>query len=382
MPDLTDYRRTIDELDRSLVALFEKRMDTARAVAAYKKEHDLPVLQEGREREVISRALAQLKDPAYAPYLRRFMQHMMDLSKTCQRQENRAAAAPAAPPRRALALYGNPRARAGFQGVAGAFSEEALGRVFGEKVQKTAYPSVEAVFQALADGEIDYGVLPIENSTTGAISRVYDLLSEHGFLIVAETYVKVEQYLLGLPGARVEEVREVYSHPQGLEQCGAFLAAHPQMRAFPYHNTAMSARLVHDLGDATKAAIASLRAGALYALEPLGPAISDRTDNTTRFVVVSRERVVPEGADKASIVLSLDDRAGTLYGLLRAFAENDVNLVKIESRPMHSGAWTYLLYVDFEGDVESDGVRAALSELRARADYFAFLGAYKKEAGK
>ncbi|MDR1069641.1 MAG: bifunctional chorismate mutase/prephenate dehydratase, partial [Gracilibacteraceae bacterium] len=266
----------------------------------------------------------------------------------------------------------------GFQGVPGSFSEEALIRCLGETAPRRAYAEFEDVFAALAKGEIRRGVLPIENSSTGAIGPVYDLLRRYDFIITAETYVRVNQHLLGLPGARPEDIREVYSHSQGLEQCGDFLRGHPDWRLIPHHNTATSAKFVADSGRKNRAAIAGSRAARIYGLDILAPCINTRKRNYTRFVVVgpAAEAAPPSARGKISVLFTLAHRAGALQDALGCFARGGINLVKIESRPEPDNLWEYCFYVDFEGSLADPAVRETLAFLAANSPSYRFLGAY------
>lgn len=272
----------------------------------------------------------------------------------------------------------NKNSRVGFPGVAGAFTEEALLKFFGEECNRKAYEEFEDVFQAIQIGVIDYGIIPIENSSTGAISDTYDLLRKYGFYIVGEECIRIEQHLVGIKGSIIEEIDEIYSHPQGIEQSSDFLKQYHHWKLIPFHNTAISAKLIEDLGDTTKAAIASKRAADIYGLDIIKECINNQKDNYTRFIVIAPELKVEKNADKVSVVFSLENEAGTLFRLLRHFAENNINMIKIESRPMKDSFWKYFLYVDFEGDIESNSVRNALELIEKNSAYFKLLGSYKK----
>lgn len=266
----------------------------------------------------------------------------------------------------------------GFQGVRGSFSEEALIKHYGENNNARSFEEFEDVFIALKNNEIDYGILPIENSCTGAISKVYDLLSKYGFYIVAEECIKIDQHLIGIKGSKLEDIEEVYSHAQGFEQSTEFLKNYPNLKLIPYHNTAISAKMICDSGDKRKAAIASKRAAKIYGLEIIKERINDKEDNHTKFIIIGRDLEVEEENNKVTVVFSLEDKAGTLYRLLRHFAENNINMMKIESRPNKHESWKYLLYVDFEGNVKDEEVKNALELIAHNSGYFKLLGSYKK----
>lgn len=268
--------------------------------------------------------------------------------------------------------------KVGFYGVAGSFSEEAMIKHFGKKDDAKAYDEFEDVFLAVKNGEIDYGVLPIENSSTGAISQVYDLLYKYGFYIVGEECIKIDQNLIGIKGTKLDNVKEVYSHPQGFEQSTDFLKEYSNWKKIPFHSTADSVKLVSDLQDMSKVAIASKRAADIYNLSIIKENINNRRENSTRFIVISKELELDNSCDKVSVVFSLEHKAGTLYKLLRHFAENNINMMKIESRPMEKGAWKYFLYVDFEGNLENEQVKKALNLIEQSSAYFKLIGGYRK----
>lgn len=373
MADLKDFRQEIDQIDDQLIPLLERRMRVVSQVAAYKQAHGLPVLQQGRERVVLERAVERLEDKSLATEAIRFMESVMAVSRAAQRRQMGSEPLP----RRQHPLSGP----AAFYGEAGSFSEQALIEYFGPQRERVACPEFEDVCKALQAGQVDYGVLPIENSSTGAISQVYDLLGKYGFYIVGERRVAISQNLVGLPGTSLSQIQRVYSHPQGIEQSGGFLGEHPSWNLLPYHSTAASAKKVALDKDPSQAAIASVHAARLYGLEVLAPDIQDNQQNTTRFIIIGRE-LQPERADKVSLMFSLDNQSGTLYNTLRYFADRNINLVKIESRPIPNELWNYLFYVDFEGDLDSQEVREALSSLTSSSERYRLLGAYQSDRGQ
>ncbi len=369
MESLDDYRKRIDEIDQKLEALFEERLTISEKIGRYKIERQLELFQSSREIEVIKKAKNRLNNQAYKEEMETFFIALMEISKTLQRK-----------------LLPTPKeeepqtwAKVGYQGIPGSFSEEAATLIYGNDVAKNHYDTFEALFQAIADGEIDEGVLPMENSSTGAIAQVYDLLLQYGFYITGERTLRIQQNLLALPGSRIEEIKAVYSHPQGFAQSSLFLQKYPQWHQIPYYNTATAAKHIHDLGSREKAAIAGSRAASLYDLEIIAENIQNNQDNYTRFIIIKKTSSPCENADKASIVLSLEDEAGHLNQLLQVFAENGINLVKIESRPMKNRPWKYFLYLDFEGEFFSANAQKALEEIKNKAGFFQLLGAYQGE---
>ena len=275
--------------------------------------------------------------------------------------------------------YNKSNIKVGYQGVEGSFSEEAMIEFFGENQSAINYEKFEDVFVALKRDEIDYGILPFENSCTGAITAVYDLLSKYGFYIVGEECIKITQNLVGIKGAKLEDIKEVYSHPQGFEQSKMFLKNHENFKLISFYNTAISAKHISNLNDKSKAAIASTRAATIYGLDIIKEEINDNEGNKTKFIVVSKRMEIHKDCNKMTATFSLDNKAGSLYNLLGHFAKNQINMVKIESRPSNNKLWEYILYVDFEGNINDTNVQKAISLFEEKSSFFKLLGCYKKK---
>lgn len=382
--NLSECRNEIDKIDKELVELFEKRMNVAINVAKYKIENNIPIFNGAREAEVIEKNINRLNNKEYSRLTEKFFTHLMELSRSLQ----------------ADIIYGNNKnsriidsieenistneskrdlenIKIGYQGVRGSFSEEAMIKYFGENHTTTDYEEFEDVFLALKNNEIDYGILPIENSSTGAITTVYDLLVKYGLYIVGEECIKIDQNLIGVKGSKLEDIKEIYSHPQGFEQSSEFLSKQNNINLIPFHNTAISAKYISELNDKSKAAIASLRAAKIYGLDVIQKEINDKDNNHTKFIIVGRKLESSKECNKITVVFSLDDKSGTLYNLLRHFAENNINMIKIESRPSKNEPWQYLLYVDFEGNVENEDVKKAIKLIEEKSEYFKLLGCYE-----
>ncbi|GAA0076852.1 prephenate dehydratase [Clostridium sp. CTA-5] len=377
MEGLDDYRKSIDEIDKEIIELFEKRMDVVLKVGEYKKKNNLPIFNKQREDQVIEKNLKHLKNKDYLEETRNFFNRLMKTSRELQarKMKEEELEKNQSIEKENIEIKDN----IGFYGVKGSFTEEAMIKYFGEKNNAKAYEEFEDVFLAVQKGDIRYGVLPIENSSTGAISDVYDFLYKYGFYIIGEVCIKINQNLLGIKETTVDEIKEVYSHPQGFKQTSEFLKKHPDWKLSPFHSTATSAKLIKDLNDNSKAAIASKRVAEIYGLEVLSANINNQDKNFTRFIIIGKELRKDKNADKVSVVFSLEDKAGTLYKLLRYFAENNINMIKIESRPMKQGPWKYFLYVDFEGNLFNEEVTKALALIEQSSAYFKLLGAYRKE---
>lgn len=266
----------------------------------------------------------------------------------------------------------------GFQGVEGSFSHQALIEYFGEE-KSLAFEKFQDVFEAIKNNKINYGVLPIENSSTGGIAEVYDLLYKYGFYIVGEKCIKVDHNLIGIKGSTIDDIEEVYSHEQGFLQCKEYLDDYEKWTLIPYFNTAKSAKFIHDKGIKSKGCIASRKAAELYGLDILKPHINYNKNNTTRFIIISKTKEVTKNCDKISIVLSLPHKTGSLYKALRYFEENNCNMLKIESRPMVGKSWEYIFYIDFHGNLNEENSVKLINDIEKESLYFKFLGNYKGE---
>lgn len=369
--DLEYMRGQIDAIDQKLVMLFEKRMSIVDEIAAIKQAQGLSIYHPGREQEVIDRAVGRLSDQSLAPFLKQLFKSMIQLSR--KRQGDGSV-----PPRERRPPRVSPGTIVGYQGVEGSFSEEATLAYYGDDTAaRMHFDAFEDVFVALKEGAIHYGVLPIENSNTGSIAAVVDLMGEYGFCIIGEEIVKVRYHLWGLPGAPLSGITHVYSHPQGFLQCHDFLDEHRDWLQVPYKNTATSAKYVSEQGDPAKASLSSIRAGELYGLTPLVENIHDNDFNYTRFAVIGPEMLTGPDCDKVSILFTLDHVPGSLFAALSAFPQYGANILKIESRPIKGVSWEYCFYLDFSGNMADPHTRELLSEVKAHCNYFKLLGNYQ-----
>lgn len=267
--------------------------------------------------------------------------------------------------------------KVGYMGVEGAFAHEALIKYFGPQVGTIPYASFAEVFQAIKSKKIDYGVLPLENSSTGSINDNYDLLREYGLYIVGEYNLNVNQNLLGVSGAKLEDIKVVYSHPQALMQCKSFLEKEV-IQPLNASNTAVAAKLVAEKNDKSIGAVASAWAAELYQLVTIKEQINDNKGNKTRFIIVGDKLLNLPVANQVSIVFTLPHEAGKLYNVLKIFAEHDINISRIESRPIVGEAWHYYFYIDLEGNLIDSEVLQALQKVKDISTTFRILGNYKK----
>lgn len=377
MSELDVLRGAIDEVDRQIVALFERRMAVTQRVGEYKQSAGLPVLDPRREREVIAKKMQCLTNPELKTDVTLLYETIMAISRRQQRRlveegENSSYQRIMNAIRSARAPVEDPRVV--YQGEPGAYSEVAVINFFGPSVQARGLKQFRDVFSAIKNGEADYGILPIENTSTGAIRQIYDLLTEYDCHVVGETTVRVTHCLMALPGATLDSIQSVYSHEQGLFQCEGFLNAHPGWKQIPQDDTAGSAMMVAKSGDLTKAAICSKRSAGLYGLNILAEAINNNTENTTRFVVVSTQMEFREGRDKIATCFRVPHQSGSLHEILTIFAVHGLNMVRLESRPVRGHNFEYMFFLEFTGDLLDGEMPAVLRELTQSTDGFRVFG--------
>jgi prephenate dehydratase len=269
-----------------------------------------------------------------------------------------------------------PSSRVAFQGERGAFSEEAAVKLLGEDIQLVPRATFEALYASIRDGVSDYILAPIENSLAGSVHRSYDLLITSGLHIQAEVVIPIAHNLVGVPGAKFESITQVSSHPVALAQCEKFFASHPHIKRVATDDTAGSVREVMGAGDPAKAGIASKRAAKLYGALILREHLEDHPENYTRFLLLATSADVAENADKLSLVLNLAHKPGSLCSALAAFSKRNLNLLKIESRPIPGTPWSYCFYLDLQASLKNPDTRAALEELKEFADSVKILGCY------
>jgi len=263
----------------------------------------------------------------------------------------------------------------GFQGDIGSFSEEALLEYFGD-VERLNFPSFELLVEKVISGDIAYGVLPVENSSTGAIKEVYDLLKLKEIFIVGEVIVPISHNLLGIKGTCVDKIRKIYSHPQALDQSKVFLNSLSDATLIPYRNTASSAKYISDLNDPTFAAVASKRAATCYGLSIIQEDIQYNSHNYTKFIVLKNEMEIGDKADKISLIIDVNHEPGALFKGIKIFSDYQLNMMKIESRPIIGRPWEYLFYIDFQGRLDMPEVQMALKDLQVYVNDYKLLGNY------
>lgn len=374
--DLTQIREDIDRIDRQMVALFQQRMELAAQVAASKKESGKAVYDRQREQEKLA-ALGSLADNEFNRHsIEELFQQIMSISRRYQYNilgDREQAIGKEYQMVNALEI--TTETRVVYQGVPGAFSEQAMLEFFGDQVKHFHVEQFEDVLRTLEEGRADYGVLPIENSSAGFVAGVYHLLQEHDVAIVGGVSLEVAQALLGVEGARLDEIQTVYSHPQALMQAKPYLEA-KGWQQISLANTAVSAQRIRQDGDRSQAAVASKRAAELYGLQILDPCINTLKNNTTRFVVISSKKIFTRDADMISISFSLPHESGSLYNILGHFIFNGLNMTSIESEPLPERQWEYRFFITFEGNLCDASVQNAIIGVKSESSDFKLLGNY------
>lgn len=372
MKNLSEIRVEIDKIDNELIQLFKKRMDCAKAVGEYKKANNVPVFNSARENEILD--AVEQKGGEYGAYARLLYSNIMELSRALQHNIVESGKALKAVIANAESVVPTQNIKIGYQGLKGANSHEAALRLFPD-AETVCWKTFGDVFEAVDKGEITFGVLPVENSTAGSVSAVYDLILKHRFYIVGALDMPIDYCLGGLPQSEFADIEKVWSHPQSISQCSDYIAKN-NFEATPCRNTAVAARDVAKEKRLNVAAICSYKAAEEYGLKVLDNHLQDDNANTTRFIVISKKLYIPENANKISLCFSLPHVTGSLYGLLCRFNSLGLNLTKIESRPRKDKSFEYLFYLDFTGNVHSNNVIELLSQLSEEMIEFSFLGNY------
>lgn len=374
--DLQVIRKQLDEIDSSIERLFEERMRLCGEVAEFKIATGKAVYDAEREREKIQ-AVTDMAEGAFNKQAvgELFLQ-MMTLSRRYQYQLMTGSRTPQELGFTRVEKLPISGKRVVYQGLEGAYSHAAAIQYFGKDADMFHVRRFEDLMIAVRDGAADYAVLPIENSSAGAVTDNYDLLLRYDNYIAAEIFMPINHMLLGTPDAQVEDIRRVYAHPQALLQSLDYLKARPQWQQVSLENNAVAAKKVRDEKDKTQAAIASETAGQIYGLKTLAQSINHSKTNTTRFLILSRDPLYRAEAEKVSICFELPHKSGSLYNMLGNFIYNHVNLVMIESRPIADRNWEYRFFVDIEGNLENPSIINALHGIEKEAGFMKILGNY------
>ena len=373
--DLGDLRTQIDAVDEQIVDLYERRMDICRQVAEVKIETGKKVFDRDREKEKIAKVKSLTHTDFNKTGIGELFEQIMSMSRKLQYQLLTEKGTIGRLPFIGVDSLGDDRVRVVFQGAEGAYSQAAMHQYFGDAVNSFHVDTFRDACCAIEEGSADFAVLPIENSTAGIVNEIYDLLVEFENYIVGEQIIKIEHCLLGVPGGRIEDIRTVYSHPQSLMQSARFLSEH-DWKQISLPNNAFAARKVAEEKDPSQAAIAGEYAGRVYGLEVLKKPVNQSDTNSTRFIIITNQKIFRKDAKKVSICFEIPHESGSLYHMLSHFIYNNLNMTKIESRPIEGRNWEYRFFIDFDGNLADSAVKNALRGLRDEARNVKILGNY------
>jgi len=374
---LDELRVRIDEINREMVKLFVERMNVSTEIAKYKAANNLPIMDKGRERKILSDMVKCAGEP-FEDYTQILFQTLFELSRNYQSSIIGSGGEIAEVINRAVektpTLFPT-RAMVACQGVEGAYSQMACDKLL-PYADIIYFQHWDGVFQAVEKGLCKYGILPIENSSYGSVSGVYDLMKKHKFHIVRSIKLRISHNLLGLKNTDVKNIKEIYSHEQAIGQCSEFLRQHPDIKVHVCENTAVAAKMVAELGRNDVAAISSQNCAELYDLKVLSDTIQNSDNNYTRFICISRELEIYPGSSKISLMMTLPHRPGSLSDMLSRFSMMGLNLTKLESRPIPGKDFEFMFYFDLEASVMAPAVVKMLNDLSNTTGTFVFLGNY------
>ena len=374
--ELSEIREKIDAVDDQLLDLFLERMHLSEEVAAYKNEHHLPILNKERERAILAKVTE--KSGEKERYAYHLFSTLFELARSRQAELIDAPTKVGAQIKAALADINAVFPQTGLvacQGVEGANSQVACDRLL-PRGNIVYVKTFQAVVSAVESGLCKFGVLPIENSSNGSVRAVYELLQDHNLTIVRSTRLCIRHELLALPGVKMSDITEIYSHEQAIGQCSKFLNGLNGVRVIPCDNTAMAAKMVAERGDLHAAAISSHPCAALYGLETVSDEIQDSDNNYTRFICVTKDPVIYAGANRISLIIACDNKPGALYEILSKLAALGINMTKLESCPVTGRNFEFIFFLELEASVQAPGVLPMLEELERSCAGFHFLGNY------
>lgn len=376
MRDLLELRNEIDDIDNKIVELYEKRMHISTEVAEYKIQTGKKVFDKEREDSKLNALESKASTSFTKRGIRELFEHIMSMSRKKQYQLLADNGLTSDENFEQVEKLDFTNAKIVFQGVEGAYSQQATKEYFGENCDCYNVETWKDAMEAIKNNEADYAVLPIENSSAGIVSENYDLLVEYNNYIVAEQIIKIDHCLLALKGAELADIKTVYSHPQALMQCSKYLDSHRDWDRLSVKNTAFSAQKIKEDGLCNQAAIASSITADIYGLQILDSAIQNNKDNSTRFIIVTNKKIYDKNATKMSICFEIPHKSGSLYNILSHFIFNNVNMTNIQSRPIPGRNWEYRFFVDFEGNFTDTGVVNALRGLKEETISLKILGTY------
>lgn len=377
--DLEALRGQIDDIDRQLVELFKQRMQVAGDIAQYKKEKQLPILDPGRERVLLSTVATQAGEEL-ADYTEAVFRTIMAASRSYQNMCTGVKSTVYEGLRQAMKetpdLFPQ-RAMVACQGIEGAYSQIACDSIF-KSPTIMYFQTFEHVFKAVESGMCQYGILPIENSTAGSVNTIYDLMTRHNFSIVRSARLKVSHNLLAKHGVPLENIREVYSHEQAINQCAGYLAGLKDVKVTVVENTALAARMVAQSDRDDVAALSSRFCAEHYGLKILQSNVQDQDNNYTRFICISKKPEIYPGADRTSFMMTIPHKPGSLYNVLSKFYALNINLRKLESRPLPDREFEFMFYFDIEASVYAPEMEKLFRDLETESEQFRYLGTYNE----
>ena len=374
MIDLQESRKKIDEVDQKLVELFENRMQLAMDIADYKRSVGKPIYDPIREEEKLTSLAAITKNEFNKKAVADLFSQIMSLSRRLQYMmlDNLESLGFTAVDQ----IIPQKEKKVVFFGEKGTYTEQAMLEYFESDITGIPMETFREVMQTIKDGQADYGVLPIENSSTGTLSDIFDLLAEYDNFIIGQHVVKIEHCLWGVQGADLSDITRVYSHRQPLLQCSDFLLQHKDIKQIDGGSTAGSARRILEEGDIAQAAIASKRAGEQFGLKLLKESIHNEESNSTKFIIITNQRIYYKESQRTSICFALPHKSGSLYHMLSHFIYNNINMTRIESRPMAGKAFEYRFFVDIEGNLDNPAIKNALHCIKEEALEMKILGSF------
>ena len=376
MRSLEELRNELDRIDPQIIQLYEERMSVCEEVGEIKIEEGRKVFDRNREQQKLAQVTREAKDPFYKKGLTELFEQLMSQSRKLQYQLLTKKGALGRLPFIGVEELDWKNSRVVFQGTDGAYSQAAMHKFFSKDVNSFHVQTFRDAMEAIEEGSADFAVLPIDNSSAGMVSEMYDLLEEFENYIVGEVILPINHYLVGTENTTLESIERVYSHPQALMQCSKFLDRHGSWQQIGAANTAVAAKKILNENDPTQAAICSEHAAEIYGLKILEEKINHNHNNSTRFIVVTNQKIFLKKAQKISICFEVAHESGSLYHLLSHFIYNDLNMTKIESRPIEGKTWEYRFFVDFEGNMGDAAVKNAIRGLREESKSLKILGNY------
>lgn len=376
MRSLEELRNELDRIDSQIIQLYEERMSVCEEVGEIKIEEGRKVFDRNREQQKLAQVTREAKDPFYKKGLTELFEQLMSQSRKLQYQLLTKKGALGRLPFIGVEELDWKNSRVVFQGTDGAYSQAAMHKFFSKDVNSFHVQTFRDAMEAIEEGSADFAVLPIENSSAGMVSEMYDLLEEFENYIVGEVILPINHYLVSTENTTLESIERVYSHPQALMQCSKFLDRHGSWQQIGAANTAVAAKKILNENDPTQAAICSEHAAEIYGLKILEEKINHNHNNSTRFIVVTNQKIFLKKAQKISICFEVAHESGSLYHLLSHFIYNDLNMTKIESRPIEGKTWEYRFFVDFEGNMGDAAVKNAIRGLREESKSLKILGNY------